>query len=1191
MKADLHLIARSVIRGMPRFRAVPCLFALLCTLLVTGPAAAAAAQGATSPANAKKVDAQVSGEKLALEQGKQSLADGENDVAAEHFLYALSRTAKPEQVLELLLKNSLDHPDAFWQWALDNCYHHIREDGRLNLPKDVSTMLEGEELTAPQQLAKARAKALDEVEKQIAKLKKSRKPGSAIAVEWWEDFARELAAPAPLLLDSVANYQPQIPCGPAQWNKVLTALKKTANSLVSSAQYNDAIRAARCLKGLAAQASFDDDLKGPQPSSLSSEAGVANTVLGRARAALARQPELVYTLDELEAMAIDEQRQLTVERASFGKPSVCYSPRKWYRVETSCGWETLLGTASTVEYHHDRLVNWYGRDPFKDREGTVRIVPEAHGLEAEGTPHWWAGGFQGGDTTVLQFTMGTIPGLGRGLTHELTHRFDGGCFGGLPGWLSEGRASWTAGAYGSMKETNFVPNHCSFGTQGGTIGLGYGRLEEFEKLISGTIEEYRDNYTAGYSLFVYLNTWSGSEDVDLTEQEMEDGPTDEMTAHFGKEPFYHDKLQRFMEEKKRLGNDPVKVFEYYFCDGKQGRPDDIKEFVRRWNIWLHGFSGPERAEWTNRYTQSVPGSDPAPTVYDEPTWTWLRNRAEPFFGQEHARQAGQLFADLGKHAEAIDAFTWCLGVDEPSIAVQLRFADELRLAGNKDAAWMLLHWPRFHSAGVREFLNTQSFVQVTELAQQPAPFARKLPALKALMDLQKELAEQNEAAGRLQSARRLWSERNQVAAWLGMQPIGVPIVDIDAAQAEEADATLALHPFDEPWRMLTFHGWSEPDLTGYEDDRIPGLWYDDNGGHMYVGRKDARGDTGNFDRASHSRQALVVSDRWFDAGRYQLRAQIEQATAYISGGIVLGWTRRDRNVRIGFSMGDWNYAVGADQELDKINGMHWSVNGMYARRGAQRGTHTFGKERHFFNVLLDVDGPTAELYLDDILCATYSTLDGSAIQGRIGFYVNTGEYKVSNPEVRRMARSQFEAGARAVGDGLHPLQPGADDWRDLVNRQVSGVPLATSGTVILWYPEQPDDKIDELADGEWFERVADGCDRILDILEPEFPSQGMLVMVPRSFPAADRTRLVEAFTDVLPGGFTVRMHDRPEVLQQDQRTVQGWTLPVLAYVDPMGYLRYARRQSRFSNIIPNDLRMMLIKHRDHSRPGNAGSGD
>ncbi len=1169
MTPNLHVAIRLFAVGF-------CLLAA--TVLL--PAAAIAQDGASSPPNPKKVDAQVSGEKLALEQGSQALADGENIIAAGHFLYALSRTARVDTLHELLLKNAMDHPDEFALWALDNCYLHIRSDGKLQLPGFVRTLLDGAAMTHPQELAKARAKAIQEIQKQITKLEKSRKAGNQIAVEWWQDFARAIASPSPGLRKSVRDLDALIPCGPREWNPVLTALKKSANSSINSAQYTDAIRAARVLRGLAAQVGFEDDLKGPRPASLSGEASVANAVLGRARAGLARQNELVYTIEQLENMSIDEQRALTVDRASFGKPSVCYSPRGWYRVETSCGWETLLGTAKTVEYHHDRLVNWYGRDPFIDRPGIVRIVPEAHGLESEGTPFWWAGGFQGGDTTVLKFTMSTIPGLGRGLTHELTHRFDGGSFGGLPGWLGEGRASWTGGAYGSMKEKNFVPNHCSFGTQGGTIGLGYGRQEEFEKLVAGTMEEYRDNYTAGYSLFVYLNTWSGSVDVDLSAEEIEEGPTDAMTADFGKKELYHDRLQSFMKERRRLGNDPVKVFVYYFADGKNGRPDGMQEFVRRWNIWLHGFGLKEKPEWTARYTQSVPGGDPSPMVYDEPTWTWLRNRAEPWFGQDHARQAAELFADLGKHEEAIEAFTWCLGVDEPSISTQLRFADELRLAGNVEAAWMMMHWPRFHAGGVREFLNSEAYSALTEHANLSAPFVRKFPALRALMELQKQTADEYLASERPQAASAVWAEHNEIATWLGLPVVG-------AGSAEESD----LHPFDPAWRMVTFDGWSEPDLTGHEDDRISGLWLDDQGGDLHVGRRDARGGTGNFDRTSHQRNAVVFSEPWFDAGRYQLRAQVEQTTAYLSAGLVFGWTRRDRNVRLGFSMGDWAYAAGADKELEKINGLHWSLDGLYARRGAQRGSHTFGNDRHHFDMLIDVDGPTAEVYFDGILCATYSTLDGSAIHGRIGFYTTVGAMKVSHPEVRRLSRSQYQPGARAVGDGLHPFQPGADDWRDLLGRPVRGVPLAPSGTVLLWFPEQTEDKLDSMEDGEWFERVADGLDRILDIIEPEFPSQGMLVMVPASFSEADRQRLETGFADVLPGGFAVRVHDRPETLQQDQRTVQGWTLPVLGYVDPTGYLRYARRQSRFSNLIPNDLRMMLVKHRDHSRPGTAGAGD
>ena len=564
---------------------------------------------------------------------------------------------------------------------------------------------------------------------------------------------------------------------------------------------------------------------------------------------------------------------------------------------------------------------------------------------------------------------------------------------------------------------------------------------------------------------------------------------------------------------------------------------------------------------------------------------------------QHARQAGELFADLGKHEEAVDAFTWSLAVDEPSLSTQLRFADELRLAGNLDASWMMLHWPRFHASGVREFLNPAkevdfevsigptafahagAFSDVTQKVSGPAPFARRFRAIGELMKLQEKAALQFSKDGMAAAASAMWADHNLLAQWLGLpESIG---------NAVEGDSK----PADDPWRLITFEGWSEPDLTGHEDKRVEGLWVTDSAGAIHVGRKKARGGTGQLDRASHRRNAVVFSDKWMDSGRYQFRAQVEQTTAYLSAGFVFGWTRRDRNVRLNFTMGDWAYAVGQDKELEKINGLHWSLDGLYARRGAQSGPHTFGKERHYFELFIDVDGPTAEVYFDDILCATYSTLDGSAIQGRMGFYTTTGTMKVSHPETRRLPRSQFAPDARAVGDGLHPYRPGAEDWRTLIGRPVSGLPLAASGTVILWFPEQTEKKIQDLKDGEWYERIADDLDRILDILEPEFPSQGMLLMVPRSFSESDLVNLVEGFSGVLTGGFAVRRHDRPETLAEDQRTIQGWSMPILAFVDPTGFLRYARRQSRFASRIPEDLRMLLIKHQDHSRPGTAGAGD
>src|SRR5690606_29548560 len=120
----------------------------------------------------------------------------------------------------------------------------------------------------------------------------------------------------------------------------------------------------------------------------------------------------------------------------------------------------------------------YGQDPFLDRPGTVRIVPEAEGLEAEGVPYWWAGGFQSGDLTVLRFSASNIPDLGRGLTHELTHRFDGATYPGLPAWLMEGKAVWTGGAYDAMTDEEFIANDANAGTMDQTMRKGYGGVDK-----------------------------------------------------------------------------------------------------------------------------------------------------------------------------------------------------------------------------------------------------------------------------------------------------------------------------------------------------------------------------------------------------------------------------------------------------------------------------------------------------------------------------------------------------------------------------------------------------------------------------------------------------------------------------------------------------------------------------------------
>ena len=41
--------------------------------------------------------------------------------------------------------------------------------------------------------------------------------------------------------------------------------------------------------------------------------------------------------------------------------------------------------------------------------------------------------------------------------------------------------------------------------------------------------------------------------------------------------------------------------------------------------------------------------------YDQPTWPWARQRAEPWFGQDHAGAAGDLLAAAGEETAAIAA--------------------------------------------------------------------------------------------------------------------------------------------------------------------------------------------------------------------------------------------------------------------------------------------------------------------------------------------------------------------------------------------------------------------------------------------------------------------------------------------------------------------------------------------------------
>jgi hypothetical protein len=1126
---------------MPRPR--PLRFLLLAVALV------AAAAGAR---------AQESEFETALRYGQEAMAAQKHEEAYRHLLFALARTPNPAPIARLLLENAAQDPDARALWAHDWLGFAADARGKATLLSRDLALLPADD-PYPLGLTAARAAAARDLLAFRDKCARSRKSGDAILAEWCEDLSRRLAARSPALLnDLAASCTPELPVDRTVQHGTVDALQKLIRTAASQGDMSTLLRAGRALAGIANQAAKHEEVAGPEPPELPGAAEDAGDAIGRARAALAQKGR-VWTLEELENMDEDEARMFTVEHASFGNPGVTHSPQSWYRVETGCGHGTLLGAAQTVEDHHQRLVNWYGQDPFVGQPGVLRIVNESFGLEMEGAPFWWAGGFQGGDTTTVKFTIGTIPGLGHLLTHELTHRFDGAIYPGIGAWMAEGRAVWTAGSYGKIVDRNFVDNLADGGTMMTVRNMGYGDPGKLAEIISGTNEEYRDNYPVGYALWVYLRSWSGPEE--------------------GTPKIFEPRLEEYMKACARSRKPALDLFLDHFADGKDGRPEDLETFAEEFAKFLDGWYWKAPAPWTARYnTVGVEGESGA-VIYDEPTWTWQRARAEPWFGQDHARVAAEVLAAAGRDEDAVLAYRWSLAVDELPDADLTTLAAVLERARNPSAAWAVRRWARFDSPRRRNH------------AAEPAPFLKELKDLTTYLSQISAAAQAYGARGWWLAAAALTAEHDELAWSLGLPPLAlaIPAETLERIGARET----GLHPFETPSRWIGLEGFGESGLTGHEDRRVPHLWYVDARGDVHVGREEPRGGTDTIDRASHARDAFVHTLSWQDPGRYVVRAKVELTTAFVSGGLTVGWLRRDRNVRIGFAAGDWDFAAGESDERDATMNISWSIDGLYARGGGQGGVHGFnGADRTTFQVEARVDGPTLELYLDGELASAWTTLDGRPIQGHVGFYTGQGAVRVIAPEVQRLDRSLWSPAGGALGGGLHPQRRGGESLRDLKGRPVSGMPIFDSGTVAIWFAAETPERMAELKEGEWRARIAAALGEFLDHYEVESPSQGVTVILPEALSETDRASLQAEFTPRAPrGGLGWAVHQREQDLMESTWTVGGWTRPIVAFADPAGTLRWALplRQSQVG--LPRDLLTLLREYQDHARPGVAGAAD
>ncbi len=979
---------------------------------------------------------------VALESARRALADGKLADAVQHATTALEFEPRSVEALALLLEASKDDADARALWAHELAAVACDAKGKLKLDKKVGALLPLKD-TSIADLAAARAAALDELADFATAARKSADKNfeGVLLARWASDVGREIghAAFEPAR-ERAAAFAPGFPLSSAAQRETLTALATKLASAQASGDTKTAIELALILRGICAQAGFDD-LEGPLGPDVSRYANAANEALARARTQLAEQIGEPLTVEQLRLMDGDERERFTHEHASFAWPGVALSPQSLYRVETVCGHATLLGAAEAVEEHHARLVKWYGSDPFTARPGLVRLVPEAFGLESEGAPFWWAGGFQGGDTTTLRFSCGTIEGLGRGLTHELTHRFAGALYPGLPAWMLEGRAVWTGAAYANPEDDEFVDDHALFGTIDDARIKGYGGREALEKLIKGTIEDYRDNYTAGYALFVFLKSWG---DEDAT-------------------PRYAKALLAYMKSRRTDKRDALDAFVAHFCDGKETRPADFEAFAAEFGTWATGFYWRDRKPWTKRYVESAGPSRAGDIVLDEPTWVWSRNRAEPWLGQDQARLAGKLLQRLSDKRGAMNAFTWSLAVDERWSWVDRALVELLREAVERDSAWTV----------VRD-LERRGFA--VDPPAGAAPMLARLSKTRALLGVYDATVKDYGTRGWTWAAAALAADRDRIASLVGT-PSLAPSVNAPDLAASHA------HAFDEPRRALMPQGWSEERLTDYERHHVDGLWCIDERNRLHVGRSAPRVGTGTTDRNANQHDEFVRSNLWLEPGRYRLRAHITPTTSYVDGAIVLGWRRRDRNVRFQFSAGDYSYSIGDKDEPAALEQVGWRLHGLfdrdYALEGATRGgAHGFGRTVSSFDVELAVDGAALHAFIDGAYLGTYHTPDGAPIEGYVGFAVSMGDIRVSAASVQRLDRSACFAPLERVPAPLLMSEPRTADFRELIGRSVVGVPLHERGALCLWLP-LPD--LDEMGMFSVEKALERGVERLQDL--------------------------------------------------------------------------------------------------------------
>jgi len=199
-----------------------------------------------------------------------------------------------------------------------------------------------------------------------------------------------------------------------------------------------------------------------------------------------------------------------------------------------------------------------------------------------------------------------------------------------------------------------------------------------------------------------------------------------------------------------------------------------------------------------------------------------------------------------------------------------------------------------------------------------------------------------------------------------------------------------------------------------------------------------------MDREAHQQHAFVRSTEWLTPGRYIVRCRVHFTTSYVSGALVFGWTRRDRNLRLTFSAGDFLYSIGRKEDGGRTKAVQLGLTTKWERDGPLPGSrpyhkYEFDEPSSFVDLELRVDGPTVDCIADGKPVFSYTTPDLSAIEGAVGLAMGQGAVRWQTPTVQRVDRGMLTApGAPnlAVASSLH--------------RRLPGIPTGDLGVLAIW---------------------------------------------------------------------------------------------------------------------------------------------